>query len=296
MIDVGIALLGPDIKFTAGRLWDHEFYDEILDEVNRCFDSETNEYDNEVYQKMASSYSTHTYYKWAFGFILWNKIIDIHPKLKDKVCIIRTNAFQDNDYEEFYFLNLKICSFKYCKPHGHLIWKTVKIFEMFADKFDYIVRGNCNIALNYDKMLQAIENAKIPRYKVYTSPFFDGDSYAFGYFNLVSSDVAKHMVEMGKIHQKWWSEPYADDAAIQEAALNLGCTPFSWDHKWKSGGLPIQSETIKNKLGVILPATKSYEEIICDLNTISSTVFLFRCRSLNDCNYIKLYKYLLKLT
>lgn len=60
-------------------------------------------------------------------------------------------------------------------------------------KYDFFVRGNANVIIDLLNFQQYLEIA--PRKKLYTSPFWQGGSYAYGYFILMSDDVARWSVD-----------------------------------------------------------------------------------------------------
>ena len=50
----------------------------------------------------------------------------------------------------------------------------------------------------------------LPQNEVFTSPFWEGGNYSFGYFMLISNDILNYLIKQKKQY-RWFNEDTADD-------------------------------------------------------------------------------------
>lgn len=234
--------------------------------------------------------------KWSYGMVMWNKIIHKYPYLKDHVYVIRTSKYLNNEFNIHYYDNVKILEFKYDNPYGHIMYKTIETFKKIGMNYDFFIRGNINMMINIKTLDNLISSLNFPKNKLYFSPFYEGNSYAFGCFNLFSKDNIKYIIN----HQKkeWFNQPYADDYGLSNSCRdnkslhflgikNLNCYPPKKNYK-------VGEKTWINEFGIIGSESQPTDELIKSLDMCHDLSFYFRFRNLQDYNYPKLYDYLIK--
>lgn len=73
---------------------------------------------------------------------------------------------------------------------SHITYKSAKAFEYLARRqYTYVVRGHVNVYISVPRLFRYLDT-EAPAEKLYTSPFWQGGYYAYGYFVLMSADVA----------------------------------------------------------------------------------------------------------
>lgn len=225
--------------------------------------------------------------RWALGFVVWNKLIEYFNMINlVTVFFIRTDYRLDVPHT----IENNIISVKFNSNYGHIIYKTIMCLNILKNKFDYYVRGNLNtiIDINY---LNKFVNV-LPKNNVFTSPFWEGGSYPFGYFMLITNDIANYISEIN-LQKRWFTEDTADDYELSEIILK----------KYKyyiMQGCDIPNGKINNinrcgiKFEYYGSKGQSSDTIINTIKKSSQLLFLYRIKDVTDNKYFEVYKFLIK--
>jgi FkbM family methyltransferase len=225
--------------------------------------------------------------RWALGFIVWNKLIEYFNMINSvNVFFIRTDYRLTTPYQ----IENNIISVKFDNKYGHIIYKTIISLRALKNKFDYYVRGNVNtiIDINYlDKFVNTL-----PKKNVFTSPFWQGNSYPFGYFMLITNDIANYISEIN-LQKRWFTEDTADDYELTEVILKKythytipGCdNPYGKINDINRCGINFELHGSKKKTS---------KTIIDAIKNTSDLVFLYRIKDVADNKYFEVYKFLIK--
>ena len=231
--------------------------------------------------------------RWAIGYVAWKNLIRYNKFLKNiKVYFIRadfriknTPIVIEDDIIDIYFDN----------EDGNIIYKTLIAYKLLKSKYDFFIRGNINTIIDMYTINKLL--VSLPTSELFTSPFWEGGSYPFGYFILISNDIASYLSDIDlSNYNRWFLEPTADDYEITNVILTKykyfqldGC-----DLPWLStyGKKPVISE--KNKYAIKFLVTDNIESIKGKISESDDSIFLYRIRNNTDNKYISLYKFLLK--
>ena len=230
--------------------------------------------------------------RWAIGYVIWRKIVEYLKLENIKVYFTRT----DYRLKEGFVVEDDIISVSFDKPFGHIIHKTLVGLEYLRDKFDYIVRANCNAIVDLYQLNKFVQD--LPNISIFTSPFWEGGSYPFGYFFLISNDVSNFLIEYEN-HERWYTEPTADDYELTKVIL----TKFKYyiipgcDEPWVSTSHPKPVITNLNRCGIKFDGGQLGEQsnlIIDELKKSEKSIFVHRIKKISDNKYISVYKFLIK--
>jgi FkbM family methyltransferase len=231
--------------------------------------------------------------RWAIGYIAWKNLIRYNTFIENiKVYFIRTDSrIKDTPV----LIKDNIINIYFDNNHGHIIYKTLIAYKLLKSKYDFFIRGNINTIIDIYTINKLF--ISLPKYSVFTSPFWEGGSYPFGYFMLISNDIACYLTEIDLNHNsRWFLESTADDYELSNIILkkydyfNLdGC-----DLPWKSVNNKKPEISIKNKYGIRFVDTESIESIKEQISQSDSSIFVYRIRNNSDKKYISIYIYLLK--
>jgi FkbM family methyltransferase len=236
-----------------------------------------------------------TVQRWAIGFVAWKKLIDYLEMSNVNVYFIRTD-FRLKD--KLYTIDNDIVNIKFDYNHGHIIYKTLVTLNILQkDNYDFFVRGNVNTIIDINSLSQLSQT--LPSSNVFTSPFFEGNSYPYGYFIMISKDIADYLVNLKLMpDNRWFNEATADDYELTEVILKKfnyyildGCEiPLSHDK------IQAESRQTINKYGITPRGNKSEtsEFTINKIKNSSHTIFLYRIKEISDHKYVDIYKSLIK--
>lgn len=223
------------------------------------------------------------YRRWIIGYNYWKKLVNKNDNID--IFFIRTSCILNQSYK----INDDIITFKYNEKCGHIIYKTLKSLEIFQNKYDYIIRTNVNTFIdlhNLNKFIQTLNTTNI-----FTSLFWEGGSYPYGYFILISNDVANHIISHGLI-EEWKYKDLADDYELTQIILKKydyyildNCDkPYTQNKKVNKYGIRFNADEIGESSDVIIDA----------INNAPDSVFLYRIKNISDNEYIKVYDYVMK--
>lgn len=230
--------------------------------------------------------------RWAIGYVIWRKIIEYLNLDSVKVYFTRT----DFRLKDGFIVENDIISVSFDKPFGHIIHKTLISLEYIKDEFDYVVRANCNAIVDIYQLNKFVQY--LPNTSIFTSPFWEGGSYSFGYFFLISNDVCNFLIDH-KNNERWYTEPTADDYELTCVIL----TKFNYytipgcDEPWISTSHPKPVITNVNKHGIRFDGGQSGENSNLIIDTIKNSeksIFVHRIKKLSDNKYVSVYKFLIK--
>jgi FkbM family methyltransferase len=232
--------------------------------------------------------------RWAIGYVAWKKLIECFHMINTvDVYFIRTD-FRLNEYQYSVENNILTVNFNF--NYGHIIYKTLIGIKLFNNQYDYIIRGNINtiIDINYiNKLAQ-----DLPLDGVFSSPFWEGGSYPYGYFMIISKDIANYLsqIDLKNSTNRWFNEDTADDYELTNVILKKfqyyvipGC-----DRPWISTSHPKQPISNVNKHGIIFNSNPMSTNILTNIKQSNDSVFLYRIRNINDNKYFTVYKCLIK--
>jgi len=232
--------------------------------------------------------------RWAIGYVYWQKLIEYFNKLGNiDVYFVRTDYRLLNSCE----IKDNIISIKFNNSYGHIIYKTIIGFKLLADKYDYFVRGNINTIIDINYLEKFVRN--LPSEKIFTSPFWEGGDYPFGYFMLLSKDVVEHIINKN-FDKRWLNEDTADDYELTRVILKnfnyfiiSGCDRPCVNMNLQK---PLISDV--NRCGINFDGygrNENYSKNIIDkIKKSSDLIFLYRIRESKDCNYFEIYETLIK--
>lgn len=230
--------------------------------------------------------------RWAIGYVIWRKIIEYLNLDSVKVYFTRT----DFRLKDGFIVENDIISVSFDKPFGHIIHKTLISLEYIKDEFDYVVRANCNAIVDIYQLNKFVQY--LPNTSIFTSPFWEGGSYPFGYFFLISNDVCNFLIDH-KNNERWYTEPTADDYELTSVIL----TKFNYytipgcDEPWISTSHPKPVITNVNKHGIRFDGGQSGENSNLIIDTIKNSeksIFVHRIKKVSDNKYVSVYKFLIK--
>jgi hypothetical protein len=229
--------------------------------------------------------------RWALGYVAWKRLLDYNKNPNIKVYFIRT------DYRLQYGTHTvenNIINVGFTSSYGHILHKTLVGFKILSD-FDFVVRGNVNTIIDIFALYEFL--VPVRTVNVYTSPFWEGGDYAFGYFILLSKDIVNYLASVNMTDDpRWLTEDTADDYELSRIILNKytqimlgGC-----DVPWKNNSDPKPVLTKSNFYGIRFEDTDTSTTVLSGLRNSSDSVFLYRIRSLEDKQYIPVYKQIVK--
>jgi FkbM family methyltransferase len=239
------------------------------------------------------NYNVSSEQRWAIGYVIWRKMIEyLNIEEHIKVFFIRT----DYRIKENYIIDDDIINIPFDKSHGHIIYKTLIAMDIFKNKYDYIVRGNCNTIIDLHQLNNHVQ--ELPIDGVFTSPFWEGGSYPFGYFFLISKDIVNYLVDY-QMDERWFQQDTADDYELTEVILKKfnHYIMVDCDRPWISTyhEKPIITNTNKHGLKFNGGHLGEKSEFILDeLKKSKKSIFVYRVKRISDNKYISVYKYLIK--
>jgi FkbM family methyltransferase len=234
--------------------------------------------------------------KWAIGYVAWIKMIDYLQLSNVNVYFLRTDyRLKDEPYK----IENNIINIQFNYDCGHIIYKTLYTLKILInDNYDYYIRGNVNSIIDLYALSKFVE--ELPKDNIFTSPFFEGNSYPFGYFMLISNNIAKYLITIPcESTNRWFNEDTADDYELTNVILKkfnyypLSECEYPLIHNKHFKDL---LKTI-NKYGIHFCRNNTIEDSISIINKIkkcSNTIFLYRIREIIDNNYVLIYKEILK--
>jgi FkbM family methyltransferase len=226
--------------------------------------------------------------RWAIGFVVWNKLIEYFNMINSvSVFFIRTDYRLNVPYE----IKDNIISIQFGNHrHGHIIYKTIKSLNILKNKFDYYIRGNVNTIIDINMLKKFVTT--LPKKNVFTSPFWEGGSYSYGYFMLFTNDIANYLLEY-PAHEQWWREDTPDDSELAEVILKK----YNY-YIIKGGDIPHKKMNTINSVGIKFAWHGkdgfSSEVIINAIKKSSASIFLYRIKDITDNKYLEVYKFLIK--
>lgn len=223
--------------------------------------------------------------RWALGYIYWQKIISQSKYKNIDFYFIRSDYQLNKDNE---IINNHMTVY-YDESFGHIIYKTFKSLEILQNKYDFFIRTNVNTVIDLDNLNKFIEN--INDTNIFTSPFWEGGSYPYGYFILISNDIANHIISHGLI-EKWKYNDLPDDYELTQVILKK----FNYYILDDCDKPHTQSDKV-NKYGIRFNADdmgESSDVIIDAINNAPDSIFLYRIKNISDNEYIKVYDYVMK--
>jgi FkbM family methyltransferase len=233
-----------------------------------------------------------TMQRWAIGYVAWKKMIDYLQISNVNVYFISTDFRLNTDYT----INDNIININYKSNYGTIIYKTLFALKILQkENYDFVVRGNLNTIIDINMISQFSQT--IPTTNVFTSPFFEGNSYPFGYFIMISKDIADYLIQLNVTpDNRWYLEDTADDYELSVVILQKfnyynmdGCEkPLSRD------STPLELRQSINKYGIIFNNSRNSNSIISTIKSSSKDIFLYRIKELDDNKYIEVYKSLIK--
>lgn len=232
--------------------------------------------------------------RWALGFVYWN-VLSKYLGFENTVDVY----FLRTDFrltEEYSIDEENIISVKFDNPCGHIVYKTLVTMDLLKEKYDYFVRGNLNTIVDLYTLNKFVQD--LPADGIFTSPLWEGGSYAFGHFFLVSRDVACYLVDQG-IQQRWLEVNTADDYEIAKVILTKydyytipGC-----DEPWISTYHEKPKISDSNKRAIRFdggPGGESSEVIIDGIKKSDKDIFHYRIKKISDNKYFTVYTMLIK--
>lgn len=232
--------------------------------------------------------------RWAIGYIAWKKLIECFYMIDNvKVYFIRTDyRLTDAPYK----IENDIISVKFNYNFGHIIFKTIIGYKIFNGDCDYIVRGNINAIIDINYINKITQH--LPDKCLFSSPFWEGGSYAFGYFIIISCDIAEYLsqINLHDTTNRWFNEDTADDYELTNIILKKynyfiieGC-----DKPLISTYHPKPPISMVNKYGIRFDDNSLSINIIENIKKSNDTVLLYRIRNIKDNKYFTVYKFIIK--
>jgi len=229
--------------------------------------------------------------RWALGYIVWKKLIDYNTNSNIKVYFVRTDYRLSTGS---HIVEDDIIRIGFNSNFGHILYKTITAFKLLSN-FDFVVRGNVNTIIDIFSLysfLQSVRNTDI-----FTSPFWEGGDYPFGYFMLFSKDIVSLLSNVSiNDDARWLTEDTADDYEMTRIILKehvqimlAGC-----DSPWTSMSRVKPDNPKFNKYGIRFEDSETSTVVLETLKTTPDSVFLYRLRSLQDKTYIPVYKQIVK--
>jgi len=225
--------------------------------------------------------------RWALGFVVWNKLVEYFNMIASvNVFFLRTDYRLNIPFE----IKGNIISVKFNNPFGHIIYKTIIGFRALKNQFNYYVRGNLNTIIDINYLNKFVMT--LPESNVFTSPFWEGRSYPFGYFMLFTNDIITYLSEYS-LHTRWFTEDTADDYELTEVILKK----FKY-YIINGADIPNGNLNIINRVGIKFTRHgrdgESSKIIIDEIKKSSPLIFLYRIKNVTDNKYFEVYKCLIK--
>ena len=256
-------------------------WDENLEWANAMYDKYPIQIDENIdYEK-----------RWAVGYVAWKKMLKFNTNPNIKVFFVRTDY--RIRYKE-YKVDDDIISVGFNNSHGHIIYKTIIGFKILKD-YDFVVRGNVNSIVDIYELYNFLEPIRTDN--VFTSPFWEGGSYPFGYFMLLSKDIVNYLSEIDvESDKRFLTEDTADDYELTNIILKkyIHIILYNCDSPQKSITDPLPIISKVNKYGIRFLDTEPSNDIITQIKNSEDSIFLYRIKAISDKNYISVYKSLIK--
>jgi FkbM family methyltransferase len=229
--------------------------------------------------------------RWALGYVAWNRLIEYNKNTNIKVYFVRTDyriPFGNHTVED------NIISVGLKSPRGHILHKTLVAFKILSE-FDYVVRGNINTIIDIFSLYEFLK--PIRTVNIFTSPFWEGGDYAFGYFILLSKDIVNYLATVSITDDpRWLTQDTADDYELSRLIIKKyirimlsGC-----DAPWSNPNDKKPVMTKQNTYGIRFEDNEDSSTILNQLKDVPDSVFLYRLRSIQDKKYIPVYKQIVK--
>lgn len=229
--------------------------------------------------------------RWAIGYLAWKRLIQYNSNPNIKVYFVRTDyriPFGEYSIED------DIINVGFDNQYGHIMYKTLVGFKILSN-FDFVVRGNINTIIDIFSLYDFLKPIRTEN--VFTSPFWEGGDYAFGYFILLSKDIVNYLAK-AKITDdpRWLKEETADDYEISRIILKkyIQIMLVDCDIPWKNQSEPKPIITKRNAYGIRFDDNDTSSIILSSLKDIPDSVFLYRIRLIQDKLYIPVYKQIVK--
>jgi FkbM family methyltransferase len=229
--------------------------------------------------------------RWALGYVAWQRLIDYNKNSNIKIYFVRTDYRLERDS---YAIENNIITVGFSSSYGHILYKTLIGFKILSD-FDFVVRGNINTIIDIFSLYEFIKPIRTTN--VFTSPFWEGGDYAFGYFILLSKDIVSYLANVNITDDpRWLSEDTADDYELSRLILkkHIQIMLFDCDVPWTNVSAPKPIITKRNKYGIRFDDMDTSSTILNELKIVPDSVFLYRIRNLQDKQYIPVYKQIIK--
>lgn len=229
--------------------------------------------------------------RWALGYVAWNRLIKYNKNPNIQVYFVRT------DYRlpyGTYSVENNIISVGFSSSYGHILYKTLIGFKILSN-FDFVVRGNINTIVDIFTLYDFL--TPIRTTNIFTSPFWEGGDYPFGYFILLSKDVVNYLAAVKITYDpRWLNENTADDYELSRIILKkyVHIMLADCDVPWKNTSEPKPSITKINKYGMRFDDNDSSVDVLQSLKNSQDSIFLYRVRTLQDKKYIPVYKQIIK--
>jgi hypothetical protein len=277
---VAILIILPDIKTTN----DIDNWNNSLNKAHELYN---------LYPSPKNQTIT-TIERWAIGYVAWKKIINMLQLNNVDVYFLRTDFRLIN---QAYKIEDNIINIKYNSNYGTIIYKTLFTLKLLENhKYSYYVRGNLNTIIDIYTLSNFVQ--LLPERNIFSSPFYEGNSYPFGYFILISNDIAKYLINL-TYENRLFNEDTADDYEITNIILKKfkycildGCEiPLSY-----SDIITEEKKTVNNygihfcRNNIIEPT----DTIIKKIKESKNSIFLYRLKELIDNDYANVYKVLIK--
>ena len=245
----------------------------------------------ELYNLYPENQSISTIERWAIGYVAWKKIINMLQLNNVDVYFLRTDV---RLIDQPYKIEDNIINIRYNSNYGTIMYKTIFALKLLEQhKYSYYVRGNLNTIIDIYTLSNFVQ--LLPTHNIFTSPFYEGNSYPFGYFILISNDIAQYLINVS-LESRLFTEDTADDYEISNIILKKfkycildGCEiPLSNN---------TMSESIVNKYAIHFCRNNVIEPtniIIQKIKKSNNSIFLYRLKELIDNDYVNVYNVLIK--
>jgi hypothetical protein len=236
--------------------------------------------------------------RWAVIYVCYRELVRIQG-LRGQIIMIR-NHYDKSMEGVTWDGDLMIVTVHWdgTKQHGHLIYKTVQAFGLLD--FDYYVRSGLSSLIDLHCLERVMKWRNVPTTKFYGAPFWDASDWSYGAFVMCSKDIKSRMITHPD--PRWYTEPYPDDMAVPWAAwdMNGGIRygfSFGSECRWNTMDCTYKpNQTYFNRFGFSASDNQSTDMLIEICNRAKQDkMFFFRANSLVDHNYVKMYKYFLKI-
>lgn len=314
---VAILLLATDKNYPHEQL----FNEKALERAKECWTGNCTDIHDDVVAR------------WHLGNVVWEEILGTQKSMQNyfDVYFVKYDVTQESGYvnvqkhnhtSTIVVGNQPAEWYKSNDTVNSLTYKSLMAMNYLLQsphRYSYYVRGNANILIDLCNFHRYLRIA--PMSKLYTSPFWQGTFYAYGYFILMSADVARWSIDQFKLGvlqkvQREQALKYkrgishgADDCDLEILAIGkLGDTyvaePYAYPskHNVMTGGDPPgrdnkQRYSLKNKYGIRLDndngdhgGSWNYAEAKKFLSTRDNNTFLYRVKDTSDHHYIDLIR------